>query len=119
VQLDGAFRGRHDRILPGGRPVLARRAGEREGATPVGPAFTGLSRTVHVSVSHREAPARAGDFGLGDPFRFPFQTIESVLPLDAERLLVINDNNYPFSAGRNPALPDDTELIVVRTGSLK
>jgi hypothetical protein len=64
-------------------------------------------------------PARPGDFGLGDPFRFPFDTIEDVLPLDAERLLVINDNNYPFSAGRNPSRPDDDEFIVVRTGSLK
>lgn len=64
-------------------------------------------------------PARSGDFGLGNPFRFPFETIESVLPLDAERLLVINDNNYPFSAGRNPSLPDDTEFVIVRTGALK
>jgi hypothetical protein len=64
-------------------------------------------------------PARPGDFGLGNPFRFPFETIESVLPLDAERLLVVNDNNYPFSAGRNPSLPDDNEFIVVRTGALK
>jgi hypothetical protein len=64
-------------------------------------------------------PARPGDVGLGDPFAFPFQTIEDVLPLDAERLLLINDNNYPFSAGRNPSLPDDNELIIVRTGALK
>jgi hypothetical protein len=64
-------------------------------------------------------PARPGDFGLGDPFKFPFETIESVLPLDGERLLVINDNNYPFSAGRNPNLPDDDEFIVIRTGALK
>jgi hypothetical protein len=26
---------------------------------------------------------------------------------------VINDNNYPFSAGRDPALPDDTEFVVL------
>jgi hypothetical protein len=63
-------------------------------------------------------PARSGDFGLGEAFKFPFETIESVLPLDGERLLVIDDNNYPFSVGRNPSLPDDTELIVVRAGSL-
>jgi len=59
-------------------------------------------------------PARPGDIGLGDPFAFPFVTIESVLPLGGNRLLVINDNNFPFSLGRNPALPDDTEFIVVR-----
>jgi hypothetical protein len=64
-------------------------------------------------------PARPGDFGLGDPFKFPFATIESVLPFDAQRLLVIVDNNYPFSAGRNAGLPGDTELIVVRVHSLK
>ncbi len=64
-------------------------------------------------------PARPGDIGLGATFSMPFVTIESVLPLDGERLLVINDNNYPFSAGRNPLLPDDTEFIVVRTGALR
>jgi hypothetical protein len=63
-------------------------------------------------------PARSGDFGLGETFKLPFETIESVLLLDGGRLLVIDDNNYPFSAGRNPSLPDDTEFIVVRAGSL-
>jgi hypothetical protein len=64
-------------------------------------------------------PAREGDVGLGNPFSFPFQTIESVLPLGDGRLLVLNDNNYPFSTGRNPELPDDTEAIVVRLNALK
>ncbi len=47
-------------------------------------------------------------------FRFPFQTIESVLPLDNERVIVMNDNNYPFSSGRTPGVPEDTEAIVIR-----
>lgn len=64
-------------------------------------------------------PGRPGDFGLGDPFKFPFQTIESVLPLGGSRLLIANDNNFPFSAGRNPGLPDDNELIIVRVPSLR
>lgn len=64
-------------------------------------------------------PARPGDIGLGDPFAFPFVTIESVLPLPNNRLLVINDNNFPFSTGRNPTQPDDTEFIIVRVGSLR
>ena len=64
-------------------------------------------------------PARSGDVGLGQPFRFPYETIEALLPLDGVRVLVMNDNNYPFSAGRNPALPDDNEAIVLRVGSLK
>jgi hypothetical protein len=28
----------------------------------------------------------------------------------------MNDNNYPFSAGRNPSFPDDNEAIVLRVG---
>jgi hypothetical protein len=36
-------------------------------------------------------PARPDDFGLGDPFQVPFETIESLLPLDGDRLLLVND----------------------------
>ena len=64
-------------------------------------------------------PGREGDFGLGNPFRFPFQTIESVLPLTGDRLLVLNDNNYPFSAGRNPGRPDDNEAIIIEVPGLR
>jgi glycerophosphoryl diester phosphodiesterase len=59
-------------------------------------------------------PARPGDIGLGGAFSMPFVTIESVLPLGGRHLLVINDNNYPFSAGRNPSLPDDSEFVILR-----
>ena len=52
--------------------------------------------------------------GFGPLFRFPFQTIESVLPLDNWHLLVLNDNNYPFSAGRAAGAPDPNELIIIR-----
>jgi hypothetical protein len=63
-------------------------------------------------------PGREGDIGLGDPFSFPFQTIESILPLGDGRLLLLNDNNYPLSAGRNPDQPDDSEAIIVRADAL-
>ena len=36
-------------------------------------------------------------------FTFPYVTIESVLILDANTLLVINDNNYPGL--NNPQIP--------------
>ena len=47
-------------------------------------------------------------------FRFPFQTIESVLPLDNDRVIVMNDNNYPFSSGRQSGRAEDTEAILIR-----
>lgn len=45
-------------------------------------------------------------------FRFPFQTIEDVLVIDSTTLLVANDNNYPFSVGRPPAI-DNTEILLL------
>jgi hypothetical protein len=44
-------------------------------------------------------------------FDFPFVTIEDVLILDANTLLVINDNNYPGNGGRTRVGPDSTEFI--------
>ena len=35
-------------------------------------------------------------------FSFPFVTIEDVLILNENTILVANDNNYPFSVGRGP-----------------
>lgn len=63
--------------------------------------------------------ATAGVFGLGDPFSFALQSVESVLPLGGGRVLVANDNNFPFSNGRTTGKPDDTELIVVDVPGLR
>jgi glycerophosphoryl diester phosphodiesterase len=46
-------------------------------------------------------------------FNFPFQTIEDVLVIDANTILVANDNNYPFSSGRSPAI-DNNEIILLQ-----
>jgi hypothetical protein len=46
-------------------------------------------------------------------FTFPYVTIESVLPLDARTLLVINDNNFPGGGGRELA-SDKTEFLKIR-----
>ena len=47
-------------------------------------------------------------------FTFPFVTIEDVLPIDAQTLLVINDNNYPYTMGRSSEQIDNTEFIKIR-----
>ncbi|MDF3834625.1 esterase-like activity of phytase family protein, partial [Cupriavidus basilensis] len=58
----------------------------------------------------------AGDVAIGDPFGMPFNTIEDIVVLDANTLLVIDDNNYPFSVGRHVGTkaPDDNEFIQIR-----
>jgi hypothetical protein len=60
----------------------------------------------------------AGDGKQNNVFTFPFVTIEDVLVLDNNRLLVINDNNYPGSAGREFGVPDNNEFIVIHTAPL-
>ena len=62
-------------------------------------------------------PARPGDFGLGDPFSFPYVTVESVLPLGGDELAIVNDTNFG-STGRNPGLPDYSDFIVVDVPAL-
>lgn len=60
-------------------------------------------------------PALPGDVGLGNPFSFPFTTIEDVVVLGPRRLGVLNDNNFPFSVGRHvgSGAPDDNEFILI------
>ena len=48
----------------------------------------------------------------------PFVTIEAVLPLRGQRLAIVNDTNFG-STGRNPALPDNSEFIVIRVPDLR
>lgn len=50
----------------------------------------------------------AGRFGL------PFATLEALAVLADGRLLIANDNNLPFSAGRFLARADDTEFVLLR-----
>ena len=48
-------------------------------------------------------------------FTFPFVTIEDVLVIDEDTILVANDNNYPFSIGRDFSgkAIDNNEIILV------
>jgi len=63
-------------------------------------------------------PGRPGDFGLGDPFKFPYVTTESVLPVGGKRLAIVNDNNFGSVGGRHPNLPDYTDFIEIEVPAL-
>ena len=79
-----------------------------------------LPTTPLVDLLSLSNPRRVGGaaspeaVGLGDPFGFPFQTIESLLVEGRRSLVIANDNNFPFSSGRRPGAPDDNEIIQVR-----
>ncbi|MGB6008249.1 esterase-like activity of phytase family protein [Castellaniella sp.] len=50
--------------------------------------------------------------------QFPFFTIENVDVVDAEHIVVGNDNNFPFSSSREPNRQDDNELVLLRAEQL-
>jgi hypothetical protein len=62
-----------------------------------------------------------GDRPAGAPadrFAFPFFTIENVAMVDGDHIIVGNDNNLPFSAGRHAHRADDNELVLLRVPEL-
>ena len=63
-------------------------------------------------------PGRPGDFGLGNPFEFPYVTVEAVLPVGGNDLAFVNDTNFG-STGRNAALPDYSDFIIVSVPGLR
>jgi hypothetical protein len=67
-----------------------------------------------VARSRGDRPQGAAD----TVFTFPFFTIENVAMVDADHIIVGNDNNLPFSAGRHLTRADDNELILLRVPEL-
>jgi hypothetical protein len=65
----------------------------------------------------RQRGDRAAD-APRDRFSFPFFTIEDVAMVDAEHIILGNDNNLPGSAGRHLTRADDNELILLHVPDL-
>jgi hypothetical protein len=56
---------------------------------------------------------QTGQFGL-KPYKFPYQDVSSVYPLDSKTLVVINNNHFPFSTGRAARQADYSEFIAIQ-----
>ena len=56
--------------------------------------------------------------GQDGKFTFPFVTIEDVDVVDAEHIIVANDNNLPYSSGRQLGKNDDNEFILLHVPEL-
>ncbi|MFZ6762578.1 esterase-like activity of phytase family protein [Pseudoroseomonas sp. WGS1072] len=65
----------------------------------------------------RQRGDRAAD-AAAERFAFPFFTIENVAMVDAEHIILANDNNLPFSAGRHLARADDNEVVLLHVPAL-
>src|SRR4029078_226303 len=63
-------------------------------------------------------PPPPGDVRPGNPFAFPFNTIEDLVLLGGRDVVVLDDNNFPFSVGRHvgAGAPDQEEVVRVPLG---
>ncbi|WPB85432.1 esterase-like activity of phytase family protein [Sediminicoccus rosea] len=90
------------------------------------PDAEGFVRKIgHIDLMAIQDPERVarqrGDRAAGASdavFTFPFFTIENVAMVDADHIIVGNDNNLPFSAGRHLSRADDNELILLHVPEL-
>jgi hypothetical protein len=67
-----------------------------------------------MNIDDPKGVARVG--GGAGRFNFPFFTIEDVDMVDVRHIVVGNDNNLPFSAGRSVNQADSNELILLEVG---
>jgi hypothetical protein len=53
-------------------------------------------------------------FGIGTTFLFPYRDVSAIYPVDADKLLVVNNNHVPFGQGRSTSQADDTDFVVIQ-----
>ncbi|PRY52951.1 hypothetical protein BCF74_12922 [Knoellia remsis] len=74
-----------------------------------------VRKTLLVDLMNVPNPEGVG--GFGDPFTFPFFTIEDVELIDNRTIAVMNDNNFPATGGRSATIPDQNEYVEIRLGA--
>jgi len=74
-----------------------------------------VKKTLVADLMNIADPKNLGGNGAtGGVFTMPFVTIENVMAVGPDTILVANDNNFPFSSGRTPGLPDDEEIVLIK-----
>jgi hypothetical protein len=102
---------------------------ERNGTTATSTTGTPFKKVYKIDLQHLDAQGRVSKveiadlMNIADPydlngdgnavFTFPYVTIEDILVLDANTILVMNDNNFPGGGGR-AAAPDINEFLKIK-----
>ena len=78
-----------------------------------------VKKVGYIDLMDIQDPNKVARAGAKDgKLTFPFFTIENVEIVDAEHIIVGNDNNLPFSSGRALGKPDDNEFVLLKVGDL-
>ncbi len=76
-----------------------------------------LRKIGYIDLLNIQDPNKLAKKQLTDGvLKFPFFTIEDVDVVDANHIVVGNDNNLPFSSSRDPNKQDDNELVLLEVG---
>ncbi|MBP6018301.1 MAG: esterase-like activity of phytase family protein [Burkholderiaceae bacterium] len=78
-----------------------------------------MRKIAYIDLLNIQDPNKIARKALTDGvLQFPFFTIENVDVVDEERIVVGNDNNFPFSSSRDPNQQDDNELVLLNVKQL-
>ena len=78
-----------------------------------------VKKVGYIDLMEIQDPNKVARAGAKDgKLTFPFFTIENVDLIDADHIIVGNDNNLPFSSGRALGKSDDNELILLKVTDL-
>jgi hypothetical protein len=69
-----------------------------------------------LSLKDPDGKAKLG--GKEGVFSLPHQGPEGLAVVDADHIVLTNDNNFPFSSGRTIGRPDDNEITLLRVPEL-
>ena len=79
-----------------------------------------VRKVAFIDLTKIANPDRKAKIGPNEAvFAMPHLGPEGLAIVDAEHIVVVNDNNFPYSAGRVPNKPDDNELVLLNIKALR
>lgn len=78
-----------------------------------------VKKVAFIDLTKIANPKRLAKVGPNDAvFVLPHLGPEGLTVVDARHIVVVNDNNFPYSSGRQIGKPDDNELTLLDIGAL-
>ena len=78
-----------------------------------------VKKLAYIDLTKIDNPQRVAKLGPNEAvFAMPHLGPEGLSIVDAEHIVVVNDNNFPYSSGREIGKPDDNELILINISAL-
>jgi hypothetical protein len=78
-----------------------------------------VKKVAYIELTNIRNPNRVAKRGPnGEVFNLPHLGPEGIAIVDARHIVVVNDNNFPYSSGREIGKPDDNELSLLDISAL-